>query len=193
MLHIEATVRLCPCEHDVSIDLMLCLSYALGKMADHARPAIERCIREKGLRLGRGTSKCSPDEMQQGAACDPSGLRCALPPERHVHQMTMRQFWNETARYNHSNDSGGRNDTGLRFLYGTHKIEDNFESDLIRRDLRGLRSAASTLHCMRLLPLPLWTSNSAARTDACGLVGHGLYLRTHRPRTSDITSGLVIR
>ena len=105
-----------------------------GEMADQARPAIERCLEEKALHVPRGIQKCSADKIQHGAACNANGLRCALPPELSVHRMTMRHFWDATAHYNNSSS-----DTSEKLLYGTHRIEGDFETDLIRRDLRGLR------------------------------------------------------
>ena len=73
------------------------------------------------------------NQIQHGVTFNANGP-CALPPELSVYRMTMRQFWESAAHYN----SSGSN-TSERFLYGTHGIEGDFETELIRRDLRGLR------------------------------------------------------
>ena len=51
--------------------------------------------------------------------------------------MTMREFWA------HSNSSGGGGEQRAPSYYGTHKLTEVFEPELLRRDLRGLRCGAS--------------------------------------------------
>jgi hypothetical protein len=123
--HVLSSVNVLMSDHTL-------FSYVDGQMADEAQPAIDRCLRARS----NIDITCS-QPLQQATPCRPK-LRCARPPEPKRTQMSMREFWARASSTSGSLKDGTRERE--EHLYGTHRLDYDFEQELIRRDLRGLRT-----------------------------------------------------